>query len=256
MGLFAQVPIAQSDSPARTFIPASLEVPVFTPVVPLPAKKIPAMRVNAAITAPPDRNFKTLTVLRGEASKLPDLPLLPVAKPESPYNLTAEDIARIADERRHSLLLGATVFDHRVSLAQWHDAVSGENYEVLCGFDLSLLEGIGGFIHEGESYSLMLIHSPAPRETPVPAIAPEAITILKGNAAGPAALATITMLRDLIASEKGRLIPHQAALQRYRQAAAAWEKAHPPSPRAETFWLKPHRGSRYLADPQPEASAK
>jgi hypothetical protein len=34
--------------------------------------------------------------------------------------------------------------------------------------------------------------------------------------------------------------------------AAAWAKAHPPVPRDETFIFRPHRGSRYLADPQPE----
>lgn len=78
----------------------------------------------------------------------------------------------------------------------------------------------------------------------------------KGNPEDPAGTTTINLLKDLITNEKSRLITYQADRLRYGQAAAEWEKSHPPVPRDETLWLRPHRGSRYLTNPTPEAAAK
>jgi hypothetical protein len=82
------------------------------------------------------------------------------------------------------------------------------------------------------------------------------ITIVRGDASDPIGVATVTLLRDLIANEKDRLILYQTARRQYRSAAAEWAAAHPVPKRDETIWLRPHRGSRYLADPRPEAAAK
>ena len=170
--------------------------------------------------------------------------------------MTTEELANMVYERRHMLSIGATIYDHKVSHVQWHNPDTGEFYEALCGFDVGLLGGIGEFVHAGESYSLMLIHSnldsesfrqllqnivPAP-----PEIQADSIKILKGNPQDPIGTAPITLLKDIIASEKSRLVPFQAALRTYQEAAEAWHAAHPPIPRDETFWFKPHRGSRYL----------
>jgi hypothetical protein len=64
------------------------------------------------------------------------------------------------------------------------------------------------------------------------------------------------MIRELIANEKSRLEIFQADLERHRKARAAWEKANPVPPRDETFWIRPHRGSRYFAEPAPGARAR
>ena len=249
----------------RTFIPHSLEAPVFTPPAPPVEKKVPAMRVDSAITLPTG-NSHALTLIRGEASTLPDIPIPPKPELQEPHRLTPGEIASAADERRHSLQLGASVYDHRTSLVHWQHPDTGESYEAICGFDVSLLDGLDQFVHDGETYQITLDHpsdaipdnqqmdgDPAPDPAKIPA---GSITILKGNPKDSIGTATITLLKDLIASEKFRLTTYQAALQRYQQAAAEWENAHPPVPHDETFWLRPHRGSRYLANPTPEAAVK
>ena len=141
-----------------------------------------------------------------------------------------------------------------------------KSYEAVCGFDLGLLAGTGRFVSGGEDYSLMLMHSDhstrhfrnlAARMFPnLPEVPVDAIVILKGNPRDPVGTAPITLLKDLIAAEKPRLEIYQADRLRHQQARAAYEKANPVLPRDETYWFKPHRGSRYLANPQPEAAAR
>jgi hypothetical protein len=90
----------------------------------------------------------------------------------------------------------------------------------------------------------------------LPEVPTDAITFTKGNPKDPVGTAPITLIKELITSEKSRLITYQEKLRIFQQDAAAWEQAHPVLPRDETVWLRPHRGSRYLADPQPEARTK
>ncbi|MEO7099956.1 MAG: hypothetical protein ABI162_11380 [Luteolibacter sp.] len=250
---------------ARTFIPHSLEVLAFTPPAPPVEKKVPAMRVDSAITVH-TKSSHSLTLIRGEASTLPDIPVPPKPELQEPHVFTPQETASAAYERRHSLQLGASVYDHRTSLVHWQHPDTGESYEAICGFDLSLLEGLGQFIHDGEIYQIALDHScdAIPDNDPIEGdttpdlakIPAGSITILKGNPKDPTGTAIITLLKELIATEKSRLITYQAARQRYQQASAEWENAHPSVPRDETYWLKPHRGSRYLANPTPEAAIK
>ena len=253
------------DSSSRIYIPGSLEVRDFVPPAPPVEKRVPAMRMDAAITVP-TKSSRTLTLVRGEASILPDLPPPPIPQLREPRQLTSEDIARNIYHRRHSFNFGATIYDHRVSQVHWHHPDTGEFYEALCGFDIGLLAGIGRFVRDGESYDFMLMSSNidttmfrriarqyAPRISEAPV---DSILILKGDRSDPVGTAPITLLKDLIAAEKDRLVTYQADRLRYQQAAAAWEKAHPVPPRDETFWFRPHRGSRYLADPKPEAAAR
>ena len=259
----SQPHLSRSDVPKTgTSIPQSLEVPAFVPPVPKAEEKIPAMRVDAAVTVPSKANH-TLTILRGEASTLPDLPLLLESKTQARPPLAPADPTRIKTRQNHMLQFGATIYDHRVSRVHWQRSNRGEVYEALCGFDVSLLQGIGQFTHDGEIYHLMLspfqfdptkpssrVKHPVPD---LPDVPPDSITFLKGNPNDPSGTATITLIRDLIAREKSRLTIYQADRLRYQQAAAAWEKAHPPVPRDETVWFRPHRGSQYLANPQADA---
>ena len=256
---------APIDTNALPYISDSLEVPVFIPPASPVEKKVPVMRVDAAITLRAD-NSRTLTLIRGEASTLPDIPIPPKPEPRKPRILTPEEAARLAAERRHSLKLGATIYDHRTSLVHWQHPDTGESYEAICGFDLGLLEGIGEFTHDGENYQIMLGHSydvisdqqrTGSHALPDFAkVSAGSITILKGNPKDSTGTAPITLLKDLIATEKSRLVAYQAARRNYQQAAAEWEKAHPPVQRDETYWLKPHRGSRYLSNPIPESTIK
>lgn len=190
----------------------------------------------------------------------------PQPRPTIPRERTQEELARQIFLRRHTLQIGATVFDHRLSIVHWRHPDTGEFYKAVCGFDVGLLAGVGRFSHEGETYDLMLVHSHYEsrqvRSLPwwgIPDLSavPEGSIIFKqGNQKDPLGTAPITLLRELITTEKSRLTLYQENSTRYQQAAAAWEKTHPVPPRDETFWLRPHRGSRYLADPKPEATAR
>jgi hypothetical protein len=255
----------QTPTTARTYIQENLEVPTFIPPAPAVEKEVPAMRIDSTVTVPTASSCM-LTVIRGEASTLPDIPvpLVPVLRETLP--LTPEDMARHTDQRRHTLQLGATVFDHRLSVIRWQHPDTGESYEAVCGFDVSLLSGIGQFVRDGEIYSLMLMHSEYDtghfrnailRMFPdLPEVPPDAITFTKGNPKDPIGTTPVTLIKDLIASEKSHLTTYQEKRRIYQQDAASWKKSHPVLPRDETIWLRPHRGSRYLADPKPEAKIK
>jgi hypothetical protein len=251
-----EVKVPTERVPAPTYIPGTLEVPAFVPPAPVLEKRLPAIRGEASTTTRL-ANGKTLTLQRGEPSTEPDLPLPPPpAPPTEPRVLTQEEIADNIWHQRHNLNLGATIFDHQTSLIHWTDPVSLVQYEAVCGFDVGLLAGLGGFVHRGEEYSLFLMHShQSTAETAaysremldeIPKIAPGQIRITTGDASDPHALALLQTLSDVIQSEKPRLVLYQAQRDEYFKAADAWHSAHPPVPKDETFILRPHRGSRYL----------
>lgn len=246
-------------------IPHSLEVPVFIPPAPPVEKKIPTMRVDSAVTVP-TKSAKALTILRGEASKLPDLPPPVVSTPHAARELTLEEIEQQKIWHRRQLTLGATIYDHRVSVIHWQHPDTRESYEVICGFDVGLLAGVGRLVHNDEAYTLMLMHSHVdttkflrlpPKWLPdFSAVTADSITVVKGNPLDPIGMAPVFVVKDIITSEKARLIPYQDARREHQEAATEWKKANPEVPRDQTFWFKPHRGSRYLVDPKPEATAR
>ena len=223
------------------------------------------MRVDATTTVPTD-NGKTLTILRGEPSTLPDIPSPPEPPPVVKRERTADDLAREIYRRRHSIHLGATVYDHRVSAVRWLHPDTREPYEAICGFDVGLLAGIGRIARKGENYNVMLLHSGIDTKHPGnlglrgfpehSAVADGSIRFLKGEAGDPVGTAPIRLIKELLANEKTRLVIFQADLERHRRARAAWEKANPVPLREETFWIRPHRGSRYLAEPAPGTNAR
>ncbi len=184
----------------------------------------------------------------------------------TPRNLTPEELVHYAEERHHHLQFNAEVYENDVSILRWQHPDTEEAYEAICGFDVNLLAGLSQFISDRELYHLSFIPPGVIPSTPrhpeklvipePPEAAPGTITITKGNPQDPVGTSTATLLRDLIAIEKSRLIVYQEKRAAYQQAAEAWEKAHPVAPRDEIFWLRPHRGSRYLANPKPEAAAR
>ena len=257
------VPAQDGNAAARTFILDSLEVPPFAPPVPVPPKVLPRVRVDAAVTLP-SKNSRTLTLQRGEPSTEPDLPPPPPPVVTEPAALTPEEVARRIWESHHNFNLGATVYDHKISVVDWTDPETGVFYQATCGFDIGLLAGLGHFIYRGEHFRFMLVHinlsttvlrQMAARwsvRVPVfPEVPDGQILINRGDAADLVGTAPVVVLGELIAAEKHRLLPYQAARNSYYAASAAWYAAHPPIPRDETFILRPHRGSRYLTNPEP-----
>ncbi len=260
------IPYAASAEPAkpsdaRTYISQSLDVAPFVPPAPVAPKRLPAIREDAVVAIP--GNFsRTTTIIRGEASTAPDLPEPAIADAAPTISLTAEEVARFDSIRRHTLMLGATVYDHAVSRVQWRNPDSGDAYEADCGFDIGLLAGIGGFVRGGENYSLYLMHtdfdskalrkfSPPSAFVP-PQVPPGEIVMISGDPDS-GDLMPILAVKSVIAAEKERLTAFQAARREYFRASAEWHAANPPIPRDETIILQPHRGSRYLAEPRPES---
>ena len=258
--------IADATLGNRTVIPHALEVRPFTPPPPPVVKRLPAVRVDAAVTHL-SKNARTITLQRGEASTEPDLPPPPPPPPYvEPHEPTPEEIAQRIWQHRHNFNLGATVYDHKISVVNWTDQISLVHYEAVCGFDIGLLAGVGNFVHMGEKYSLFLMHSDFDTtkvrrfanewNLTIPDVAPGEILITRGDVADTGATAPMTVVKQIIAAETPRLLPYQAARTTYQAAAAAWNAAHPPIPRDETFILRPHRGSRYLLDAKPTQPAQ
>jgi hypothetical protein len=259
-------PIADASLATRTFIPHSLEVRPFTPPPPPVVKRLPAVRVDAAVTRL-SKNSQTLTLQRGAASTEPDLPPPPPPPPYvAPHDPTPEEIAQRIWQHRHNFNLGATVFDHKISVVNWTDQESLVHYEAVCGFDIGLLAGVGSFIHHGEKYSFSLMHSDFDTTKlrrlasqwylEIPDVAPGEILITRGDVKDTAATAPMTIIKEIISAETPRLLPYQAARTTYFAASAAWHAAHPPIPRDETFILRPHRGSHYLPAAKPIKPAR
>ena len=236
-----QLVIAQELSDVALSIPSSK----FTP--PPPPKEVPSMivRSSTVLKLPTHQ----ITVLRGVSSTLPDIPIPPVAKP-SPLGPI--------EEPRYLISIGAMVYNHRVSHVTWWNPKTRETFEAWCGWDWTLLSPLPQ-IEIGNQWSYFHL-SPFNidtatkirygREIEMPAhpeVAADGFTITQGDPHDPSALALLSTLRDYYLKHKPRLILIQKAQQQYQAEAAAWHAAHPPKPESHTFWLKPHRGSRYLA---------
>lgn len=259
---------AISDEPSP--VPASptrLDAPIvigeFVPPEPVPPKEIPAMRVESAVNRHIDG--KRITVLRGEPSTLPDIPRPVAPRPPTPEEIAAREAFAARQPKTVFLQMGATVYDHRVSVVNWsHPARPEIRYEAVVGLDFSLFATITNFTHKNVPHHLVLMHHHLPtkvferwgRKAPeLPGVAAEAWQVIQGNTADATGMAPFTALMDLYAVEKQQLLAANAAVKRNLADAQAWRQANPPPPEPaqRTFWLRPHRGSRYL---QPEGGAR
>jgi hypothetical protein len=81
-----------------------------------------------------------------------------------------------------------------------------------------------------------------------PELVEGAFSITKGDENDPEALKALIVIRDFYLKHKERLGQIREAREKYQAAAAAYHAANPPKPQSHTFWLKPHRGSRYLKE--------
>jgi hypothetical protein len=217
----------------------------FTP--PPPPKQVPPMRLMASsVMKSPTHQ---ITLIRGEASTLPDLPPPPITRPSVPQ-----------PEGKPSFIvsIGATVYDHRLSQVTWTNPETKESFEAWCGWDFTLLSPLSQIAINGKSHSFFLAASHLDTAgkshrlddevemPPHPAVAADAFVITAGDPKNAAAEKVLTSLRDYFLRHRSRLVLIQKAQEEYQAAATAWHAAHPPKPENHTFWLKPHRGSCYL----------
>jgi hypothetical protein len=249
LSLVCSLPMhAQDEQQAEADIEKELPIPSSVFIPPPPPKEVPPMKVEAAAT----RKLPThqITVIRSEASTLPDIPLPPEPKPlvQGPVG-----------EPRYLLSFGATVYDHRLSHVKWYDPRTEKNFEAWCAWDWTLLSPFPD-IKIGERVSSFHLfasninterHLRFGKEWQMPEH-PEledlAFSITKGDSNDAEAIRVLTTLGDYYTKHKERLILIRKAQEEYQAAAAAWHAANPPKPENHTFWLKPHRGSRYLKE--------
>lgn len=204
------------------------------------------MKIEATTT----RLFPThrITVLRSDASTLPDIP-----PPLEPPPFLRGPIG----EPHYLLSFGATVYDNRLSHVKWYDPRTKKNYEAWCAWDWTLLSPFPD-IKLGERVSSFhffasnidterhLRFGKEWRMPEHPELKDLAFAITKGDANDAEAIRVLTTLRDYFSTHKEQLILIRKAREEYQAAAAAWHTANPQKPENHTFWLKPHRGSRYL----------
>jgi hypothetical protein len=191
---------------------------------------------------------RKITLIRGEASTLPDIPLPPEPQPF---------VASPVGEPHYAISFGATVYDHRLSHVTWMNPKTRESFEAWCAWDSTLLSPIPrvDLNEEFSTFCLFASHIDTGRRPGLgrefkmpehPEVVGDGFAITKGNAEDATAKQLLTTLRDYYLKHKERLILIQKAREEYQAAAAAWHAANPPKPENHTFWLKPHRGSRYL----------
>jgi hypothetical protein len=216
------------------------------------------MRIESSVTT--ERAGKRLTILRGEPSTLPDIPRPLPPVPPTPEQIAAWKVLAASQPKVVQLHFGATVYDHRVSVVHWRHPDRPEvGYEAVVGLDFGVFAGMGDFTHKEVKHSLMLLHSNLPlallshpnfRVAPaLPQVPAKGYVVTKGDPTDADGMHPLTALMDLYAAEEGQLLAAHAARLEHSRAAAAWRKANPvPEPTQRTFWLRPHRGSRYLKE--------
>jgi hypothetical protein len=235
-----KVPQVEVDIEKELPIPSTVFIP------PPPPKEVPPMKVEAVTT----RKLPThqITVIRGDASTLPDIPPPPEPKPfvQGPVG-----------EPHYLLSFGATVYDHRLSHVKWYDPRTKENFEAWCAWDWALLSPVPKIVLGERVSSFHLFSSNIDtaaasrlgREVRVPdhpELSEGTFSITKGNEDDAKALQALSAIRDYYFKHKDRLVLIRQAREEYQASAAAWHAAHPPKPQNHTFWLQPYRGSRYL----------
>lgn len=237
-----EIPQVDAEIEKAPPIPSSVFVPPPQP------KEVPPMTIEAATT----RHLPTheITVLRGNASTLPDIPPPPEPRPF---------IQGPVGEPYYHISFGATVYDHRISHVRWHDPRTKEDFEAWCAWDWSLLSPIPR-INLGQrvrSFNLFASNIDTERRQLLgrgwqmpehPGLEDLSFAITKGAVDNTEATRMLSIIRDYFTKHKERLLQIRQAQQEYQAAAAAWHAANPPKPQSHTFWLKPHRGSRYLRE--------
>jgi hypothetical protein len=230
---------AQDDSQTATILPDPASVR-FTP--PPPPKEVPPMEVKGSITA--DFGTHRITILRGEASTLPDIP-----KPPPPVEQSREVALQSSEPHYLFFISGSTYGDSLSHITVWNP-ITGTSHSAWCGWDVSLLAPFHEITHEGKSHSLFMgvsrvdsLENPEAATSKRPDVKFGSILVPDGDEY---TAAILTSMRDACFQNMPKLLDLKAAREQYQKDDAAWKTVHPPRPQNHTIWIKPHRGSRYL----------
>ena len=222
--------------PEETQSPLKLPDPTafrFTP--PPPPKEVPAMQVKDSTTA--DFGTHRITILRGEASTLPDIPEPP------PPVVPDPDAPRRHFEPIQLLFVSGTSYGDTLSRVEIWNPKTKTRHTAWCGWDVSLVAPFHEIFHQGKPRCLLMgIGVGVPRKDH-PTVEAGAILVPDGDEY---TASVLTSLRDAYYQNLPKLLELKAARDQYQRDAEAWRAANPPRPQNHTIWLKPHRGSRYL----------
>jgi len=245
--------------PSATRLERPIVVGRFVPPEPAPPKEIPEMRVDSVVAV--QKHGKRLTILRGEPSALPDIPIPVPPEPPTPEQIAARAAFAASLPRPVQLNFHGMVLEREaggnVSVIHWtHPESPRIAYQATVGLDIGVFSLVGNFHHQGRPHRLHLFSSRAPVaayqrwrgvDPTVLEVKDGAFLVTRGDPDDPTGMAPLFALISLYAAEKDQLIAGFAKLQQNQREAAAWYKANPqPEPAGYTLWLRPHRGSRYL----------
>ena len=136
----------QDDSQTAVILPDPASIR-FTP--PPPPKEVPTMSVKGSTTA--DFGTHRITILRGEASTLPDIP-----KPPPPVEQSREVTLEPSEPHYVFFISGSTDGDSLESCITVWNPITGTQHEAWCGWDVSLIAPFQEITHEGKSHSLFM----------------------------------------------------------------------------------------------------
>src|SRR5690606_12692883 len=111
--LAEEIPSSVS-GPSATRLPGPIVINRFVPPVPAPPKEVPAMRIDASAVRQGAEH--RVTVLRGEASELPDIPAAAPTEPPSEEELARRSAFLSRYRPPVQLNFGATIYDGRISI--------------------------------------------------------------------------------------------------------------------------------------------
>jgi hypothetical protein len=214
----------------------------FTP--PAPPKEIPQLDVKGATSA----RFPThrITILRGEASLLPDLPI-PIPRTE----VQTVSVAEVSDNDAEPVIHASLSVSANRGNPSWvvvFNPHTQTRHTAWCGWDMTLLVpvsqiSVSGKLHEISFSTNPLALTDLPTDLARPRVQAGSILILDGDGFTEGILIA---LRQVLATNQRQLLAIRAAQEQYAKDAEAWHIANPPLPQNHTFWIRPHRGSRYL----------
>ena len=226
-----------------------------------PTKEVPALSIQDSVVHQVEG--RSLTIVRGEPTILPDPP--PLSAPAPP---TVEQTAWMAARRAEaaqtrSVTISATVYDHNKTFLRWSDPKSGTSFEAWSNVDFNHLQGIQGYQNNKAWYLQFLgignvdtvrlaerFQRPIslPAHPPLPADRP-GFVLVTGDATDSVGIAPVQWLHEYYATEKTRLAAEY--LQRVQDRASAPAAAPgPAAPQDNVMWFRPRKGSRYLATPE------
>lgn len=231
---------------AATDLPPAIPSSVFIP--PAPPKTVPQMPIEGQSQR--KRDTHQITIVRSSPSDLPDIPPPPPDKPQ---------IERRANtEGRYLLSCGATVYDGKMSQVKGYDPRSKKHWEAWCAWDMSLLSPMPEITLADGKTKLLFFLAASQVDTnrlrrdgskvvtpAMPQMENNQFVITQGSE-NPETAKILSALRDYSVKHHERLLLIRKAREEYQAAADAWHAENPPKPENHTFWLKPHRGSRYL----------